>query len=174
MDWMESVSEAAFELESKPAVDDLRRQADGGNAQAAAALALRLLVGRDAPFAPEEGVELIERAAAQGEPQALCNLATLRAGGAWTRQSWPEALDLMEQAAMRESKDARDQLCIVSGDKTLAAQAHRGADGDDIWRKLKSSIDLRAFVTPKPPLQLCESPRVWTTENFATRELCEW
>src|SRR3954454_2684267 len=73
-----SVSEVAFELESKPAADDLRRKADDGDAQAATALALRLLVGRDAPFAPEEGVGLIERAAAEGEPEALCTLATLR------------------------------------------------------------------------------------------------
>jgi len=167
------VSEAAFELESKPA-DDLRRKADAGDAQAATALALRLLVGRDAPFAPEEGVALIERAAAEGEPAALCTLATLRAGGAWTRQSWPEALDLLEQAAVRGSQDARDQLCIVSGDQTLAPQARSGAGGVDIWRKLKSSIDLRAFVTPQPPVQVCESPRVWTAENFTSRELCEW
>jgi prolyl 4-hydroxylase len=168
------VSEVAFELESKPAADDLRRKADDGDAQAATALALRLLVGRDAPFAPEEGVGLIERAAAEGEPEALCTLATLRGGGAWTRQSWPEALDLLEEAAVCGLQDARDQLCIVSGDQTLAAQARSGAGGDGIWRTLKSSIDLRAFVTPKPPVQVCESPRVWTAENFTSRELCEW
>jgi prolyl 4-hydroxylase len=169
------VSEAAFELETgKPAVDVLRRLADSGDTQAATALALRLLGGQDAPFAPEEGVALIEKAAADGEPPALSTLATLRAGGAWTRQSWPEALDLLELAAVRGLQDARDQLCIVATDQSLAAQARSGMGGTDIWRKLKNSVDLRAFVTPKPPVQVCESPRVWVAESFASRELCDW
>ncbi len=109
------------------------------NSAANALEAKRMLVGRDIPFAPEQGVAIIEAAAAREEADALCTLAALRAAGAWTRPSWPEALDL-----------------------------------DDRWRWLKDSIDPESWVTPRPAVQVCESPRVWTAENFATPELCEW
>ena len=137
--------------------------------------AKRLLVGRDAPFAPEEGVAVIEAAAAREEADALCTLATLRAAGAWTKPSWPEALDLLQRAAELGSTDARTQLCLLSGDRTLAANVRWGVERAEArWRRLKESIDLKAWVTPSPPVQVCESPRVWIAENFATPELCEW
>src|ERR1051325_9527113 len=69
--------------------------------------ARRLLVGRDAPFAPEEAVALLEAEAAREDADALCVLAGLRGGGAWTRHSWAEALDLLLRAAELGSTDAR-------------------------------------------------------------------
>lgn len=171
------MSEAAAEIGASAGpepVENLRRAAEAGNAEASTQLALRLLVGRDAPFAPEEGVSFLESAAARDDAGALCALATLRAAGAWTRQSWPEALDLLEQAAVRGSTDARAQLCVIAGDQSSAANA-RGSSADaDCWRRLKDSIDLPAFVTPRPPAQVCESPRIWTAQDFAGRDLCAW
>jgi prolyl 4-hydroxylase len=137
--------------------------------------ARRLLVGRDAPFAPEEGVAALEQLAPEGDSDALCTLATLRAAGAWTRHSWPEAMDLLQQAAELGSVEARGQLLALTADRDLASQIRSGAAGElDRWRRLKESIDVEAWVTPEKPLQVCEAPRVWTAERFATPELCEW
>jgi len=134
-----------------------------------------MLVGRGAPFAPKEGVAIIEAAAAREEADALCVLATLRAGGAWTKPSWPDALELLQRAAELGSTDARTQLSLLSGDRTLAANVRWGVERDkNRWRRLKESIDLKSWVTPYPPRQVCDSPRVWVAENFTTPELCEW
>jgi prolyl 4-hydroxylase len=153
---------------------DVLRGAAEHDLSAATALAKRLLVGRDAPCAPQEGVSWLEKAAAQEEPGALCTLATLRAAGAWTRQSWPEALDLLERAAVLGSADARTQLGIIAADQPLAARVRAGEAGAECWHQLKQSIDLKTFVTPQPPVQVYEIPRVWTAENFASLELCNW
>ncbi|HEY1638450.1 MAG TPA: 2OG-Fe(II) oxygenase [Rhizomicrobium sp.] len=169
------MSEAAVQHSATilPPVDVLRGRAEH-NLSAATALAKRLLVGRDAPCAPQEGVSWLEKAAAQEEPDALCTLATLRAAGAWTRQSWPEALDLLERAAVLGSTDARTQLSIIAADQSLAAKVRAGEPGAECWRQLKQSIDLKDFVTPQPPVQVCQIPRVWVTESFATPGLCAW
>lgn len=169
------MSEAAAQHSTSglPPVDVLRGRAEH-DAAAAAALAKRLLVGREAPFAPGEGTGWLEKAAAQQEPDALCALATLRAAGSWTRQSWPEALDLLEQAAVLGSTEAREQLCLIASDRSLAVRAQSGESRPDSWRDLKQSIDLKAFVTPQPPVQVCQIPRVWVAENFASPQLCAW
>jgi len=137
--------------------------------------AKRMLVGRDTPFAPEQGVAIIEAAAAREEADALCTLAALRAAGAWTRPSWPEALDLLQRAAEVGSADARTQLCLLSSDRMLSANVRWGVErSDDRWRWLREIIDPEAWVPTRPAVQVGESPRGWTAENFATPELCEW
>ncbi|HSC17998.1 MAG TPA: 2OG-Fe(II) oxygenase [Rhizomicrobium sp.] len=169
------MSEAAVlpDMAGAQPVEELRRAAEHDPA-AATQLAKRLLVGRDAPFAPEEGVSLLQQAMSREEPDAICIMATLKGGGAWTQQSWPEALDLLERAAVLGSADARAQLCIIAGDRALVAKARADEAGTEVWRALKASVDLKAFVTPKPPVQVCEAPRVWLAQGFATPELCAW
>lgn len=137
--------------------------------------AKRLLVGRDAPFAPEQGVKLIEFLASTGDADALCTLATLRAAGAWTHHSLPQSLDLLSQAAELGSIEARSQLLILSPNRELASKLRWGParDASD-WPELKQSIDLDSWVVPDRPVQVCEAPRVWTIEGFASPELCAW
>ena len=156
-----------------PSLQALQRSAAESPA-AASGIGYRLLIGRDAPHLPDEGVRILEQAAAGNEPEALCMLATLRAAGAWTHQSWPEALDLLERAANGGATDARTQLCLLSADQNLAEAAQRSPTRAGIWRDLKNSIDLRAAITPPPPVQILQSPRVWVTENFASPALCAW
>lgn len=152
----------------------------GGGSDAAVRLSVReakrLLVGGGGEAAaPEEAVRVIETAAACEDADALCTLATLRAGGAWTRHSWPEALDLLQRAAELGSTEARSQLWLLGEDPALAASVRLGRVRDaDRWARLKQSIDLQRWVTPSPPAQICESPRVWTAENFTSPEVCEW
>jgi len=152
----------------------LRRAAASGDASAMTALGTLLLTGRDAPFSPEEGSGLIASAVEHGEAQAMSVMATLKGAGAWTQQSWPEALDLLQRAAESGAVDAREQLVLLAGDPALAAQAGSGSSFPDVWKRLRASIDLESWIVPQPPKQVCDWPKIWTAEKFASPELCAW
>jgi len=133
-----------------------------------------LLIGRDGPFEPEEGARLIASAVEQGDAQAMAVMATLKGAGAWTAQSWPEALALLQRAAEGGADDGREQLILLAGDQALADEARAGRAGPDTWRRLRESIDLEKWITPPPPKQVCDWPKIWIAEKFATPELCAW
>ncbi len=140
--------------------------AEAADSAAMLAEGKRLLVGRGAPFAPQQGAALVREAAGLGNADALCLAATLFGAGAWTQQSWSDALDLLVMAAERGSADAREQLAIIAG--------HRGPDGAPAghWRELRRRIDLEAFVQPPPRAEISQSPRVWTARGFADAATC--
>lgn len=138
------------------------------------ALGTLLLSGRDAAFEPDEGASLVAFAAERGDAQAMSVMATLKAAGAWTSQSWPEALALLQRAAEGGAMDARAQLVMLAGDQSLADHARCGKDMPDLWRRLRESVDLEKWIVPAPPKQVWDWPKIWTVENFATPELCAW
>ncbi len=143
--------------------------------QALAQLGDRLLVGRDAPFAPEEGVRHIRDAAARGDPGAQVRLATLTGAGAWMEQSWTGAFDLLVQAAEAGSAMARGQLLLLSADPDLAARVEAEPQADaGAWRRLADSFDLSAWTTPAPRRPLCEKPRIRAVEGFVSPGICVW
>ncbi|MCE9522668.1 MAG: 2OG-Fe(II) oxygenase [Alphaproteobacteria bacterium] len=154
------------------AVATLRGAADAGHAEAATALGLRLLVGRQAPFEPQEGLKLLTAAAQHGEPGALAQMATLKAAGAWMPQNWDEALGLVQKAAELGSVHARGQLLILAGDRALVARA-RGGEAN-LWGALRQSVDLNAWRTPPQRRALCEAPRIRAVEKFVPAEVCAW
>jgi prolyl 4-hydroxylase len=133
-----------------------------------------LLTGRDAPFEPEEGVRLIASAVEQGDAQACAVMATLKGAGAWVAQSWPEALDLLQRAAEGGADDGRRQLIMLAGDQALADRARQGDAAPDTWRRLRESVDLQQWITPQPPKQVFDWPKIWIAENFTTPEICAW
>src|SRR6201999_1497970 len=104
----------------------------------------------------------------------LSVLATLRAAGAWTHQSWPEALDLLRRAAELGAEDAREQLLLLAGDQALAAEVRGGGAAQAVWQRLKDSINLEQWIVPPAPKQVCDWPKIWTAERFATPELCKF
>jgi prolyl 4-hydroxylase len=135
---------------------------DTGNGDATLQLGRRLLIGDGVNSDPQHGIAMIAEAANRGEPEACNLLATLTAAGAWTQQSWPRALDLLLQAAEGGSSDAREQLLLLSTNENASS-----------WRELRESIDLERFVTPRQPQQICDSPRVWRADGFATPAQCD-
>ena len=155
-------------------VEELRRAAEAGDIPSMTALGRLLLIGRDAPFEPEEGAKLVAFAVERGDAQAMSVMATLKGAGAWTSQSWPEALALLQRAAEGGAKDARAQLVILAGDQSLADRGRRSEDVPDLWRRLRESIDLENWIVPVAPRQVWDWPKIWTAENFATPELCAW
>jgi len=155
-------------------IEELRRAAEAGDVRSMTSLGTQLLIGRDAPFDPQGGVKLIAAAVERGDARAMSVMATLKGAGAWTSPSWPEALALLQRAAEGGAADARAQLLMLAGDQSLADRARRGEDVPDLWRRLRESIDLEQWIMPAPCKQVCDWPKIWTVENFATPELCAW
>lgn len=119
-------------------------------ASSTTALAKRMLVGSGVPQEPERGVALLASAVKEGDPDALCTMATLAAAGVWgVGQSWPAALDYLHRAAALGSAEAAAQLGFI---------------GESPER----------FVAFEPPAKVCDSPRIWTAERFADPALCAW
>jgi len=145
-----------------------------GDVSAMRELGSRLLVGRDAPFEPREGLALIERAIERDDPGATSLLATLKGAGAWTQQSWPDALRLLRRAAELGSHDAQAQLIMLASDVETAAAVRSGQASDDTWGRLQESINLERWVVPPMPEAVSEAPRMWTVPGFATPEICRW
>lgn len=131
-------------------VSSLQERAGAGDPRAQYELGARLLVGREAPFAPEEGARLVEAAAAQEEPDALQLAAVLAALGVGRAQDWNAAFDLVRRAAENGDERARGQLA-VTGERFHAAYLSR----------LEARVDF-------------EAPRVVTFERFLTPAACAW
>ncbi len=75
-----------------PEFQALVRKQYAGNPAAMSELGARLMVGREAPYAPADGAALIAEAAEQGDPDAWRYVAVLAAAGLGRAQSWCGAL----------------------------------------------------------------------------------
>ena len=69
----------------------LVRERYAGNPRAIGALGARLMVGRDCPLSPTDGLELLNEAARQNDAEAWACLAVTAAAGVGRAQSWAEA-----------------------------------------------------------------------------------
>jgi prolyl 4-hydroxylase len=129
----------------------LQQRASSGDARAQYELGARLLVGRDAPWAPEPAHKLIAAAVAQEEPEALQFAAVLAALGEGRPQDWAAAHALVARAAARGDGRAQGQLAVVG-----------------------QPFDLARWLSPPAPTERFAAPRVLTFERFLTPEACAW
>jgi prolyl 4-hydroxylase len=143
-------------------IDQLLLAARGGSIAAASLAGRRLLVGRDAPFDPQEGLGHLTFAAVQGDADALSQMATLKAAGAWMPQNWDEALDLLQTAAERGSERAQGQLMIL------------GSGADTSWAARRASVDLKRWLSVPERRAICEAPRIRVVETFVPVAVCDW
>ncbi|MDB5978038.1 MAG: hypothetical protein JWR07_4798 [Nevskia sp.] len=167
-----SVQELDAQGRHEEALATLRQRAQFDDGGAITQLALRLLIGRDAPHQPREAIELLRKAAALGNADATAQLATLAAAGAWMPQDWPGALMLLQQAAEQGSARARGQLLVLAGDRDPATET--AAAESSCWRLLRESIRVEQWRTPPPRRSLCEAPRIRFAEGFTTPAVCDW
>ncbi|MEQ1818531.1 MAG: 2OG-Fe(II) oxygenase [Terricaulis sp.] len=130
-------------------VTSLQQSARAGDARAQLELGRRLLVGRDAPFAPQDALKLIEAATRQGNAEALTFSAVLAATGIGRAQDWNAAFDLVRRAADQGDSNARAQLQIV---------------GDRFIDQLNVPNAVQHF----------DAPRVLTFESFLSPAACGW
>ena len=82
-----------------PDLESLRTHSAAGDAAATCQLGLRLLIGNEAPFEPQEGLALLQRAMDQGDAVATAQMATMAANGAWMPKDVPLALEWLQIAA---------------------------------------------------------------------------
>jgi len=142
---------------------------DRNDPAAMGALGARMLIGQDAPLAPEEGAARLSEAAERGDPTALTLMATLAGAGFLMPRDWNASLGYLARAAGAGSASARAQLRILAG----AADAPP-PDGADVWARLAGQIDVATWMTPPPRKNLCEAPRVRMVDGFAPAAVCDW
>jgi prolyl 4-hydroxylase len=131
------------------ALDWLRKAAGNGHAPAQHVLGARLLVGRAAPFEPNEGARWVQSAAQQGLSEALALMGVL----ATLSGDWPAAVHHMKGAAARGHDQAAAQIELIGN---------------------PSKFDTRQWDAPIVPRVHSESPRIAVLENFIPRTFCEW
>ena len=127
-----------------------------GNPRAMAALGARLMVGRDAPYSPVDGLALLDEAAHQDDAEAWACLAVMAAAGIARIQSWTDAFTALEHAADQRYAPAVRQRTLLG-----AAGIHGAADVES-W--------LAAFDTRL----LRESPRFAAHGGFLSQALCHY
>ncbi len=127
-----------------------------GNPAAITALGTRLMVGRDAPFSPVDGLELLHEAARQNDADAWACLAVMAAAGVGRAQSWTDALEALAKAAGLNHAPALLQLRIMS-----ALGVHNAAD-------------IECWLTSYDTQVLREQPRFAAHAGFLPLGLCKY
>jgi len=145
-------------------VDELRRRAEAGDAEARLALGARLMTGDGVMLDSEEGGALIAMASAQGSADAAALLATIEAMGAGRRQSWDRAFDLLALAAGRGSESAQGQLALLNREPGLA--------GD--WQRIREALSIESLTTAPERRSLSDAPRIRVIDGFANHQECAW
>lgn len=98
-------------------------------------------------------VHLIETAAAQGDAEAICQLATIEAVGAGRVRNFEKAFALLRRAAALGSWHAKRQIELLGGAERL---------------------DTSALLTLPEKRILSESPLIRAIEGFFAPEVCDW
>ena len=145
------------------AIDWLARAGRAGDVEALTRVAVRLLIGLNAPFMPADGARLLANAAEAGGAEAKERLAVLIGGGFYARQDWAAALDLLAQAADQGSPSARTQLQLLAS-----------RNEDLAWSELSRAVDVGRWTTAPEPRVLSQSPRVLAVSGLVPPDVCDW
>ena len=127
----------------------LREAANSGHIEAQYVLGARLVVGRAAPFSPEEGAKWISTAAQQGSPEALSLMSVL----ASMTGDWEEAITFTKDAAARGDDRARQQIALLRNPKQFDVELWDGSIAP-VWKH--------------------QAPRVGVIERFIPQAFCNW
>ena len=134
----------------------LVRDKYAGNPRAMSALGARLMVGRDAPFSPVDGLELLNQAAGRNDAEAWSYLAVMAAAGVGRVQGWADAFDALAMSASLGHTPAVRQL------ELLGVLGINGAADVDAWI---NKFDTRV---------LHASPRFAAHAGFLPLALCKY
>ena len=133
--------------------ETLEHRAAAGDPRAQAELGGMMFVGRGAPYAPEQGLRLVEAAAERNDTAALQLLAVLSALGVGRPYSWTEAVRLVARAAELGDARALGQMRLL---------------GDP------AAFDIAQWFSAAEARQVCNAPKILTISNFLPRPACEW
>jgi hypothetical protein len=130
-------------------ITSLQQRARAGDARAQFELGARLLVGRNAPSAPKDGVALIAAAAQRENTDAMQLLAVLASAGIGFAQDWDAAFNLVRRAAEMGDARANAQVAII---------------GESFEDQLRIPDAQQHF----------DSPRILTFDRFLSPAACAW
>jgi hypothetical protein len=139
------------------------RAAERGNSAALLALAKNLLVC--SPIRAQLGVNMIRTAAERGDAEALHICAVIASQDINMHARWMVALDFMRRAAEKGSKPARQQLLLFA-----ELDEATPLDCSDIAKR----VHIERWLSPSSARMQFESPRIVTSEGFATPAECDW
>ncbi len=152
------------------AVQWLRRAVEGGNVRAKALLAKRFLTRT--PYVSDEGRALLFSAAEEGDAEAAHVAAVLHACGSGVERDWSIAFDYLTRAAELGFPLARKELCLLA---TGALEDDPESEPQpDIWKKLRDTIDLPAWISVPRTRVVSRDPRIMVVENAASPLICDW
>ena len=156
------------------AINMLARATKRGDIEAMTRLGKRLLVGDRAPHLAAEGARFLFDAARLGGGEAACLMAVLVGTGAFFKQDWNGALNLLLTAAERGWRPAQDQIRVLTNDRALADRAVGSGRIPDIWRRLAMSIDFAYWNSAPPGITLNDAPLVRSFPDLVPRRVCNW
>jgi hypothetical protein len=151
----------------------LENKASGGDAAAMTALAKKRLVGDGIAQDTDLASRLLAAADEKGNAEATAMIAVLIGASAVNAQIWDHALGYLQRAAELGFAPARGQLAVLSTDRIAAAEAE-AAPPSDIWKRLRQSVDLKAWLSPPAATSLSESPVIATYSGFIEPRICDW
>jgi len=105
------------------------------------------------------------------------HLMALRAGeGLGVPQDWNAALDLLRRSAELGFPLAQSSLATLAREWTLVQDIANGTVDPNIvdWYRLRTMVDLEAWLVPPPMRIQSASPRIAVVEDFAAPEICDW
>jgi prolyl 4-hydroxylase len=156
------------------AVNVLARATKAGDIEAMTQLGKRMLVGDRAPFMPVPGAQFLLDAAKLGGAEAAERLAVLVGAGAYVRQSWNDALNILLTSAERGWQPAQEQICVLANDDRLVAQSKLTNPPQDVWRKLLTSADFASWNQVPEAVTVNESPLIRRFPNLISPKVCAW
>lgn len=136
---------------------ELRALADQGR---------RLLFGQGVAPSPQQGLDLLLRAARAGEGSACLTAAVLAASGAAGPKDWPRALDFLQRGAAAGDPAAQGQLRLLADPSGPAT----GAD----WPALRRAVDLEAWRAAPPLEPVSNDPQIAAAAGFLAPPVCDW
>lgn len=149
-------------------IAELQRQSGAGDVSAMARLGLAYLTANGVPGNPEQGIELVDKAANGGDPQGAALAATVRATSLWRERDWPQALNYLAMAAKGGHYPSQDALRILAAGPSMAPSS------SDAWEELREKVDLLEWLTPPAAESLCESPTIHRIVQFIPVAACNW
>lgn len=126
----------------------LIQAANAGDPVAMTALGRRLLVGDEAPKAPDKGAALILTAAGAGCPEAAALAAVIYAMGIVAPPNWDHALEALRAAAALGDASAEGQLAVLG--------------------------DLADALDPPAAEAISIAPRLFWVHGIAPPAACDW
>jgi prolyl 4-hydroxylase len=143
--------------------------ARGGDPRALMLVGVRLVTGPYAPAIAVRGRELLCEALRGGSADAAAMLAVLHAAGAFARKDWTRAVDLLACAATLGRVESQVELAILADGPR---PRRRRPAANEIT--LRERVDIQAWLGPREGRALSASPRIVTTNRFASARACAW